>query len=1057
MLRVLCMLLAAVAFVVAAATVASAQQAVTVSGHVTAAGMPLAGAHVRLTALKIDRVTDTDGRYSFVVTSANVRGQTVRITATMDDRRAGYLPGSAVVTLTGGELVQDFELAAAGPPQPVPLSADMSGPELPGAAGRAQSLDTLDLAALQGALDLPSALAGAFPGLAVSSSSALGGSESLVFRGPQSLVGSAQPVFIVDGVPVNNTVFTSSAQRYGQGGFDYGSPLQDLDIANIASVRWVTGAEAAALAGGRGANGVVVVTTKNGSTGPGFAISASQRVTSERFLRLPAYQNKFGQGLNGKFEFFDGRGGGINDNVDQSWGPPLDGRPLAQASLTEAGRADVRYWLPHPNNVPSYFDAGRTTNTAAAVQGAGTLGSFRVFGSDRNTRGLSPNSVLSRREAGIHFYARPAPRFLFSTSATVAEMKHADAPGTGYNEGNPVSQFTRMGRQVDTDALRAHRRDASGKQISWSYSGHNNPYFASLENSNRSLRSHGFGSATAGYEFAPWLSATAGSGVDYFRDGRSFAIKSGWMGGYPFFAAPGDFSKGGSEADDIAVQETSSSFHLDAARKLSGTTRWTTGFGADVRSTRERIRSAGIDSAADLATAGAPVTATIPLPVTWNAHSRTNAAFGQSGITFGDAGAIGVSLRNEWTSIVPGQHVSTLYPSVRGAIELVHPHAAARTPHLLSSATLRGAWYRSGSDLTSYAIQTMFAGRALSGSIAPTGAGVLALDSRLAPEITTAVEVGTDLAFFSHRVGLGATYYRATTAGVILPVPDGLSSLVARNAGRVSNNGVETWLNARIGDVTTGFGWDVSANAAKNDNTVEALYGGVKAVALGPSQWGLRVEALQGAPLGALVGQKFLRDPATHALILRAGLPVPDSIAGGQQLGSSQPTWSVGLRNTFHYRWLALSVLGDGRMGGSIFSATKLWGSYAGNLIETAFRPDSGLLIAGVDAATKKANATHVSTQNYYHALAAIQEPWVYDATYFKLRETRLSLTVPTTFWRFPFESATVSLVGRNLYTWFKTAGIDPETLLSPYQFGGLELGQLPASRSLGIEVAFAP
>jgi hypothetical protein len=133
-------------------------------------------------------------------------------------------------------------------------------------------------------------------------------------------------------------------------------------------------------------------------------------------------------------------------------------------------------------------------------------------------------------------------------------------------------------------------------------------------------------------------------------------------------------------------------------------------------------------------------------------------------------------------------------------------------------------------------------------------------------------------------------------------------------------------------------------------------------------------------------------------------------------------------------------------------------GSVAGTLAETAFRPDSGLLIPGLDAVTKKANTTHVSTQDYFHALGTVAEPWIYSASYFKVREMRISVAVPTNgFAGLPFSGLTASIVARNVYLHAKAPNIDPETLLSPYQFSGVEMGQLPATKSVGFQVSITP
>src|SRR6185503_16653901 len=176
-----------------------------------------------------------------------------------------------------------------------------------------------------------------------------------------------------------------------------------------------------------------------------------------------------------------------------------------------------------------------------------------------------------------------------------------------------------------------------------------------------------------------------------------------------------------------------------------------------------------------------------------------------------------------------------------------------------------------------------------------------------------------------------------------------------------------------------GLQWDVAANFARNSSAVESLNGSVQSIPLAPSRWGVGLEARKGQPVGVLVGNGFLRDKSGR-LILRQGRPLPDTVAGPRILGTTSPSWTGGLSNSVRFGWVEVSALLTARMGGRVFSATNFWGVTSGSFDETAFRPDTGLLIAGVDAVTGNANTQHVTTEDYYHALRAIPERWVYDA-----------------------------------------------------------------------------
>jgi outer membrane receptor protein involved in Fe transport len=332
-------------------------------------------------------------------------------------------------------------------------------------------------------------------------------------------------------------------------------------------------------------------------------------------------------------------------------------------------------------------------------------------------------------------------------------------------------------------------------------------------------------------------------------------------------------------------------------------------------------------------------------------------------------------------------------------------------------------------------------------------AAAAAINASLKPEVTQGLEVGGALQLLNNRLGLDVALYSERTSDLLIPLVRASGAVVA-NAGAATNKGIEAQISAVPLTSADGLRWEVTASFAKNKNEVESITGSGSAP-MGPSRWGVTLEARPGYPLGAIVGTALRR--IDGALALDRGLPVADSGAA-RVLGSVAPSWTAGLSNTLRFRGAELSALFDVRRGGKVFSATNMWGSYAGVLEATAFRPDSGLLIEGVNVATGNANTTNVSTQAYYHALGSITEPWVYDASLVKLREIRVSYSLPLT--SVPFvgaQSMRLSLVGRNLALWSSVPNIDPETAMSTSTFQGFELGQLPSAKSVGIQVTLTP
>ena len=273
----------------------------------------------------------------------------------------------------------------------------------------------------------------------------------------------------------------------------------------------------------------------------------------------------------------------------------------------------------------------------------------------------------------------------------------------------------------------------------------------------------------------------------------------------------------------------------------------------------------------------------------------------------------------------------------------------------------------------------------------------------------------------------------------------------------MSNKGVEAQVTL-VPVRSDRLQWDIGLSYGKNTNVVESLSPITTSLALGPTFRGVSLEARPGVALGAIVGTSELRN-AAGGLLLRNGLPLPDSVVGPRVLGVGQPDWIGGVHTGLRFGVLELSALFDIRRGGQVFSSSNMAAGYAGVSAETGFRPDTGLLIAGTDVATGGANAVHVTTEDYYHALGAIGGPWVYDASFVKLREARATISVPLhRFGAFSTQQLRVSVIGRNLALWTDAPNIDPETILSNSAVvRGTEMGQLPSVRSVGVQVTLTP
>ena len=352
-------LLAALAVTALLPLTALAQGPTVASGTVRAAdGTPLVNATVTITSLRVGTTTIRDGQYQLTL-PANAAGPLV-----MTARRIGYKPASATITPTGGPIRQDFTLeVSATELSEVVVTALGIQRERAKLGTAQQSLNAGEINETR-AQNMIQQLQGKVSGVQITGPSTQGGSTNVIIRGQNSITGNNQPLFIVDGVAVSNASRGGDIRPGGGGtNFDYGNPMSDLNPDDIENVTVLKGPNAAAIYGSRAANGVILITTRRGNnTGGRMRTELNTTITFERPSILPDFQNQYGQGLEGEFEWADGNYGGVNDGVDESWGPKLDGRLICQFDSPGAGSSNCTAtpWIAHPDNVKSFFRTGMT-------------------------------------------------------------------------------------------------------------------------------------------------------------------------------------------------------------------------------------------------------------------------------------------------------------------------------------------------------------------------------------------------------------------------------------------------------------------------------------------------------------------------------------------------------------------------------------------------------------------------------------------------------------------------------------------------------------------------
>jgi TonB-linked SusC/RagA family outer membrane protein len=916
--------------------------------------------------------------------------------------------------------------------------------------------------------NLVNAIAGKIAGVQITNSQGDMGSSRIIIRGETSISGNNQPLFVIDGVPVDNTQNLGTA-----GSRDFSNTISDINSEDIESMSVLKGPNAAALYGSRAAAGVVLITTKKGKGTKGLGISINSNTSFSSLLILPDYQNSYGQGSNGQFSYVDGKGGGINDGVDESWGPRLNGQLIPQFNSNGVAVPFVA----HPNNVKDFFNTGRTLNNGIAFSGSGEKFDFRLSYNNLDQTGVVPNSSQSKNSFLFSSSYKVTPKVTLNTYANYVNSSADNLPGSGGKRAtSTMLQFTWFGRQVDTEQLKTYK-DAAGNNINWNNSYYSNPYFIAYENTVGQVRNRLIGNVELNYKIIEGLSANFRTGNDYYTDRRKIKVSYG-TNGTPF---------GSYEEDAYTFNENNTEARLDYTRKLNSDFNLDILLGGNMRTTTFENND---QLASKLAVNGLYTLSNSRDPlISSNIYTKQKvySTFSSAQLGFRNYAYLNLTARNDWSSTLPAANRSYFYPSVNASLILTE--AFDIKSDVLNFAKLRGGWSKVGKDATPYQLTNSY------GFIAPFDgnpqqyANAVDLNADLKPETTKSTEAGIELGLFKNRVRFDLSVYNTNSIDQILNLDVSTSTGYSQklvNGGTINNKGIEVQLGFTP-IKTKNFTWDINTNFSSNKSRVKSLYGNIQSYVLGTDRT-VQVLASVGQPYGSLFGTAFVRNAAGDIIVKADGTPTISS--SKQILGKYTPDWQGGITNNFTYKNINLSVLVDAHVGGKIYSNTNRTGTYTGVLASTLpgrgtenggisyYYPgnittnkavqitagsaapggatvyDDGMIFKGT-LADGTANNTILPAQQYYKGFTNADEAFVYNATYVKLREIKLGYNLPATWIKsIGLQSATFSVVGRNLLIIHKEVpNIDPETAFNTGNGQGLEDLTLPGVRNIGFNL----
>jgi len=940
-------------------------------------------------------------------------------------------------------------------------------------------------------------LKGKVAGASIRSSSTMGGSSNIVLRGYSSISGDNQPLIVIDGIVVSNRSRQSGGGTVeGNGGFDFGNAAQSINPSNIKSISVLKGPSAAALYGSRGANGVIQITTKNGANlDDELGVSFSSSVSVSQAYEFMDYQNSYGGGapnstfstLNGDYRLGDGDQYVAQYAVDESWGPRLDGRPVRQwYSWDDVNglQGEATPWVGHPDAVEDFMDTGTTYTNNIALSQQSEVFNYRLGLTSRNQGSVMPNGNMDRYQVNFNGTADLSDDLSVTSFAkyTYTDTKGRSGMGYGFEE-NPFAAFnTFTQRQLNygPDSYMRDYQRSNGQQRGWNYAGvagaqgpetsfqyTDNPYVNRYENFQQDDEQRLLGRAEIAYDIVPELTGTVNVSTDYrthrFQDRRS-AIS---------IAAPASFSE-----DVIEEQETSSELRFDYSQDLTDQVSLTGFLAGKVRyetyeqnngSTSNGLAAPGVYTLQN--SIGRPsVNETFQEKMVYSTYGSVN-------VGYQDMVYVEGTLRNDWSSTLPADNNSYLYPSISGNF-IFSSLEALQDQSILSYGKVRASWARVGSDTDPYRLGVTYPGNTPFQGQALQQVQRSANNPELKPEITTGIEFGADLRFFDDRVNLSTTYYRDVTRDQILGVDvssaSGINSSLI-NAGEVSNRGLEASLTVTP-VLTDNLQWDVTANFNKNVNKVVDLAEGLETYNLsgGGVIFGPQIQAREGEAYGAMV-QPSLRRDASGDVVFDEDTGVPVTTSDPQVIGNFQPDWTGGFSTTLSYQGVTLSALIDGQMGGDVYSLSNKFGTYSGLLESTVAenQRETGVIPEGVvvpsDAEPNDEGNYDVEGTSFGDAVGRVPaasywknwfaavggDQYIYDATYAKLQELSLSYSLPQQWFSdFSLRRASVSVTGSNLLFLYKEApNVDPSVTLGAGNIQGVESAQIPPQRQLTFRV----
>lgn len=962
--------------VIAASLLAmSAYAQTTISGVVTSNedATSLPGVNVLVKGSTTGTITDANGRYTIEVPSSE---------STLVFSFVGYI--TAEEPLAGRSSIDVLLTTDAMQLSEVVVTALGVEKEKKSLGYSVQSVGNESLTTAR-ETNVTNQLAGKVAGVTVvGSPSGIGGSSRVTIRGERSMdLNKNQPLYVIDGVPISNSITGGSGRNNLE--VDFGNGASFVNPDDIESMTVLKGAAAAALYGSRAANGVIVIKTKSGKGTRGIGVEINSNTTFETALRLPEYQDVYGQGNGngGDFGFVNGGGAGLTDGVDESWGPAFNGQSYPQYNSPRTlNGSPIDYrggdlnappgsvitstpWLNDKNGVKDFFQTGRTLTNNVALLGSNEHGDFRLSYTNLNQTGIVPNTDLNRSTVSFAGGYNLTKKFSARAFVSYIKSESDNRPSISYGTENIMYLFNCwFPRSINMADLRDYWMPGleGRRQFNWNYNYHDNPYLTVYENTNGQYVDRIVGNISLKYDFAPWLSLQLRTATDLANERRQYRRAFSTQR-FPF----GQYREG-----KILTEEQNSDFLLTFNKEIvpSNFTLVASVGGNQLRQRSEFLEvnapQLNIPGVYNITNFRAPLQSAQS-----DIRKKINSLYASAQLGFRNVLFLDLTARNDWSSALTlpqelkdagiGSEDNSYFYSSAALSAVISDMLTLPSP--ISFLKVRASVAQVGNDTDAFTFTQSYNPSDPFGSSQIYGETDRLANFSLKPEISTAFEVGTDIRLFGGRIGLDVTYYQSLTENQILNIPlsvtSGYNSL-SINAGEIKNFGYEVVLNTIPLNLPGGFRWNFDVNFSANRSEVVSLSSGLTNYVMASRR--VSIEARVGERMGDMYGIGFVRvqntDPnapyydPTRQYVGQMVFTSPNASGSGGgrpiatteriKLGNYNPDWLAGINNTFTYKGVKLGVLFDIRSGGKVYSETQTVGREGGIIIETLEGRENG-------------------------------------------------------------------------------------------------------------------